>query len=542
MNISDRYVPVDDHTIATVVGSFGGPQDNQDNGKFYYGGGSVMADGSINPEPYAAFPKEFYQEGKVWPGAEVETYKPDGTYLGKVIARDHGPSAINRGADLSPKFMQENGINTDDAVIFHFPTKKQQTMSAEQQDETGGQNDPYEAPSADAGSNSLGDVGDASEGDEGVSSDSSLGDVGGDTAVPTDTPNESGAQAEQDSSHGFSGDPNATVKQVLPDGTVKWSDGVDVLPNGMIRHNAGGTTILYDQDGKKLDVQHSADPDQNLLKTAASWGFRLQDYGGNIQELAKAYKSFRGGGDADVIADGVENGSVPPIPQFWPFRQRGQVTAALVKRGFNMTGAQFSYQQAMKLLSAGANSQVIRTRAGIVSANLALDRADQLATEWKAGGYPPLQRAKLLAISNGPDGPQKTLATQLLAQVQEATAQMGTVIQGSPALASHSLDVANAQLNADWDESTFHAAVKQAKDNMSYRAAGFNAALQMPGGSSYQVPDAIGEDTGKVKDTVGPKATDLSSRKAGDILYQGDKKIKFKGGDPSDGNNYEYVQ
>src|SRR5207237_4704563 len=118
MAFEDRYTPTDDPSIyETPASSFGGPEDvasGQDNGYFAFGCRSVMEDGSINPEPYASFPRSAYERGLVKPGQVVQIGNPANGKIMNVIARDLGPSAKHRGLDVAPHVLSELGANTDD--------------------------------------------------------------------------------------------------------------------------------------------------------------------------------------------------------------------------------------------------------------------------------------------------------------------------------------------------------------------------------------------------------------------------------------------
>src|SRR5438270_501918 len=100
----NRYQPTEDDpfVLTTKAGTFGGPNDSEDDGRFYYGGGSVLDDGSINPEHYAALPKEMYDNGLVHPGQVFGVRNPKNGERALVVARDVGPSAPNRGVDIAP--------------------------------------------------------------------------------------------------------------------------------------------------------------------------------------------------------------------------------------------------------------------------------------------------------------------------------------------------------------------------------------------------------------------------------------------------------
>jgi hypothetical protein len=85
--MSDIYQPLSDSTVLTKGSTFGGPDDSEDDGKFFFGGGSDMG-GQINPEYYAAFPSELYKEGKVKPGGIYRVTNPKTGVTIPVVARD----------------------------------------------------------------------------------------------------------------------------------------------------------------------------------------------------------------------------------------------------------------------------------------------------------------------------------------------------------------------------------------------------------------------------------------------------------------------
>lgn len=117
--------------IQTKIGTFGGPNDKEDNGKFAYGGGSIMPDGSINPENYAALDKHLYDIGLVHPGMPFDVTNPRTGQTITVIARDSGPSpSTGRGLDLAPHAAKMLGLETNDNVVIdakQFMANKQVT-------------------------------------------------------------------------------------------------------------------------------------------------------------------------------------------------------------------------------------------------------------------------------------------------------------------------------------------------------------------------------------------------------------------------------
>ncbi len=119
-NLYQYADPENDPTLLeTKVGTFGGPNDKEDNGQFYFGGGSTMADGTINPENYAALPKHLFDIGLVHPGQQFDVTNPRTGASITVVARDTGPSTkTGRGLDLAPHAAKQLGLNTDETAVF----------------------------------------------------------------------------------------------------------------------------------------------------------------------------------------------------------------------------------------------------------------------------------------------------------------------------------------------------------------------------------------------------------------------------------------
>jgi hypothetical protein len=153
--MSDRFVfdENDPDLALTTGGTFGGPDDREDNGRFAFGGGSTLPDGSINPEPYASFPEEMYRSGKVQPGQTYTVVNPANQKSAIVIARDIGPSAKDRGIDVAPHVMDALGADTDQPLLVDFNASRTPDLTPEAAGGTEapgpllalGNNDPFKA-------------------------------------------------------------------------------------------------------------------------------------------------------------------------------------------------------------------------------------------------------------------------------------------------------------------------------------------------------------------------------------------------------------
>lgn len=245
--------PNDPSLWSTTVSSFGGPEDvasGQDNGEYAFGGKSVTPQGGIDPEPYLGLPADFFKSGAVKPGDKVLAINPKTGVQGFLIAKDIGPSAGARGADLAPHALAKLGLKTDEGVVLKFGadsplgggTAKDLSLGMIGQDETGQTEDSGQSLS-------------------GIGNDNSYYDAEEQNDVLPEEQDQT-AQPAIEEEHSLSIDPSTLGEPTgfEPDGTVHYK-GVSVLPSGFTKVNIGdGTTVTYDTDGKKVDVQHAPTP------------------------------------------------------------------------------------------------------------------------------------------------------------------------------------------------------------------------------------------------------------------------------------------
>lgn len=230
-------VSPDKPIFETTAGTFGGPNDNEDDGKFYYGGGSILPDGSINPENYAAFPQSFYDEGVISPGDQVPITYPGSGKTVLVTARDRGPGgpgSRGRGLDIAPHTMQLLGADTDKKLMIDFGNVKKQPMSEESTEVAG-------APDETETGSSLSGIGSNNYQEPSDQSDLVNQDIQQENLT-----NSSQAQSGQGEDYsGVFGNEDPSTAQVDDDGTVHFANGTIVHPDDTVEKTAADKRILW---------------------------------------------------------------------------------------------------------------------------------------------------------------------------------------------------------------------------------------------------------------------------------------------------------
>lgn len=194
---------------------------------------------------------------------------------------------------------------------------------------------------------------------------------------------------------------------------------------------------------------------------------------------------------ASQIADAIQAGDQPPVTTGM-YGLAPLVKAELAKRGYNMTKANLAYQADLKNVAALNSPAQTRLRQSISQLEPTLDSAQDLADQWNGSGFPPLNKAALVAAQNDPTNPAKqALATNLLAQVDHVTAELGQVYMGGNSPTDAAFKLSGSQLNGDWSKSTFDAAIKQIKENISYRKASLNQAAVYSQSGNTTAPAAV---------------------------------------------------
>lgn len=462
------YASDDDPFLLETKGStFGGPDDTEDNGKFAFGGGSILPDGTINPENYAAVPAELYEKGVVTPGQKFKVTNPQTGATTIVVARDKGPSVKGRGIDLAPHAMDEIGGETDQPLVVDF-------RPISDVEEAVAQPFTMDSPTIDASPTGVSSAAspmkyfDPSE--QGLSQLTPIGSGEPVTQVPPKQ-----------------GD--LSIVKTEPDGSKIFSNGYKVYPNGIIEMDAGDSVYQYlpgqtvPKVVPKSKQTQAKSPEQILEESAARKGIMKSDFSdeASFKKAAKnALDSTSGADDTSVeIAKAIASGNQPPDLKGM-YRHGPAVRKALQDMGYNLTDAQQDWSAVQKHIATMEGPQQLRMRQAIDNTYHSLDVIEDLSKQWSdysaRGLLPILNRAQLALAKAGQLGKDEDskkaaqiIATNLEAQIADVTSELGNVYMGGNSPTDHSLELAKKNLSADWSESQLHGALEQARRNLTIR-------------------------------------------------------------------------
>ena len=192
-------------------------------------------------------------------------------------------------------------------------------------------------------------------------------------------------------------------------------------------------------------------------------------------KAGRAVSATTPGGSADdpkLIARGIMEGRQPPTTQGL-YRVGPAVRAEFERNGYNYAEAQRDWQAIIRHLGTLNGQQQERLRQAVSFTHDSLDIIDDLYSKWlKAGpasGFKVFNRAALQAAKQVP-GETGSIATNLEAQINDLTSELGTVYKGGNASTDESLRLAAENLKADWNEKTFKAAMDQIRKNLKIRS------------------------------------------------------------------------
>jgi hypothetical protein len=192
-------------------------------------------------------------------------------------------------------------------------------------------------------------------------------------------------------------------------------------------------------------------------------------------KAGRAVSATAAGGSADdpkLIARGIMEGRQPPTTQGL-YRVGPAVRAEFERNGYNYAEAQRDWQAINRHLGTLNGQQQERLRQAVSFTHDSLDIIDDLYGKWlKAGpasGFKVFNRAALQAAKLFP-GDTGSIATNLEAQINDLTSELGTVYKGGNASTDESLRLAAENLKADWNEKTFKAAMDQIRKNLKIRS------------------------------------------------------------------------
>ena len=226
---------------------------------------------------------------------------------------------------------------------------------------------------------------------------------------------------------------------------------------------------------KAEDVERAKPASQREFEYAKTQGFKgtFEDYQ-NIEANRRkpsvtVSTSSAAGSDADAIADAIMAGNQPPVTTGL-YRNAGPVRAALARKGYNLAQANLDYDATKRHLATLNGQQQLRIGQAVETASHALDVIDSLAEQWNGSKFPLLNRANLALATNGAYGADaQKVATQLQAQINDLTSELGQVYMGGNSPTDHALKLAGKNLSADWSKDTLKTMTDLARKNLQIR-------------------------------------------------------------------------
>lgn len=174
--------------------------------------------------------------------------------------------------------------------------------------------------------------------------------------------------------------------------------------------------------------------------------------------------------DVKEAIAGMRDGTIPPQ---LPGRASKDYTALMAeahRQGYDLERAATDWVATQKHIATLNGSQQTRLNQSINALPDLLDSVDSLASQWKGGNFPLLNKANLALAKNGAYGDKAaTIARQLDSQIADVTADLGSVYMGGNSPTDHALDLAGKSLSGDWSEQVLHDMVSLARKNVTIR-------------------------------------------------------------------------
>jgi len=175
-------------------------------------------------------------------------------------------------------------------------------------------------------------------------------------------------------------------------------------------------------------------------------------------------------GDVKEYVAGMKDGSLPPVMPGRASKDYTAVGAEARRQGFDLAQANVDWVATTKHVATMNGAQQLRLNQAVNSLPEMLDNVDALATQWKGGRFPVLNRANLALAKGGAYGPDvASVANQLDAQIADVVADLGNVYMGGNSPTDHALKLAGKSLSAEWDGTVLRDMVKLAKKNVTIR-------------------------------------------------------------------------
>jgi hypothetical protein len=174
--------------------------------------------------------------------------------------------------------------------------------------------------------------------------------------------------------------------------------------------------------------------------------------------------------DVKESVAGMMDGTLPPMLPGRATKEYLATMAEAHRQGFDLQGAVTDWNATQKHIASMNGAQQLRLNQAINSLPDMLDSVDSLASQWKGGRFPILNKANLALAKGGAYGAEvASVANQLDAQIADVTADLGNVYMGGNSPTEQALKLAGKSLNGEWDETVLHNMVGLARKNVTIR-------------------------------------------------------------------------
>lgn len=258
----------------------------------------------------------------------------------------------------------------------------------------------------------------------------------------------------------------------------KPEDGAFTLGPGQVRYDETGKQIAsgpappktYQQksvllDGKPATVSFDPKTGQSLDASGADVSTRVRPI-----PRASATPDPSAVSDVKETVAGMKDGSLPPLLPGRATKEYLATMAEAHRQGFDLAGANTDWIATTKHLATMNGAQQLRLNQSVNALPDLLDTVDTLASKWKGGRFPLLNKANLAAAKNGVYGEDvASVARQLDAQIADVTADLGNVYMGGNSPTDQALSLAGKSLSGDWSQKTLTDMVALARKNVTIR-------------------------------------------------------------------------
>jgi hypothetical protein len=231
----------------------------------------------------------------------------------------------------------------------------------------------------------------------------------------------------------------------------------------------------FDANGSQVANVPAAPPRQPGPVNLTPGSVLVDPASGNVIARGNPQREPQGatGGANDVrdAVQGMKDGTLPPQLPGRATKDYVAIMAEAKRQGYDLATAASDWTATQKHIASMNGAQQLRMSQAIDNASHSLDVIDDLASQWKGGKFPVLNRGQMLAAKNGVMGPQaQRIAIALDAQIADVTSELGNVYMGGNSPTDHALSLAQKNLSGDWSEATLKAMTKQSRQNLQIRA------------------------------------------------------------------------